>query len=263
MKDLVIYCKSYINDVQRVKILLDSINKYNRDYIPFFISVPKTDIKIFKDVLGTEDYQLIDDNEIDEFGFGWVGQQCIKSQFWKLKLCKNYMCIDSDGQFIKDFRVSDFIHSDGIPYTICHEYKEFFEFMEKFPLHFDPYESFKKERMEIMEIFGRTGIIYDFGPIPVIWSCKVWESLFKNYLEPNNIKFSDAIQSIKSEFSWYGEWLLTSKEIPLYPREAIFKSYHYRHQYEIDKQQGMTIEKLSKYYFGIMLNTSWNAPLVY
>lgn len=263
MKNLVIYCKSYCNDVQRAKVLLNTIEKYNRDNIPFYISVPNTDIKTFEYVLGTKNYILLKDEDIDPFCHGWVGQQCIKSEFWKLGLCENYMCIDSDGQFIKDFRISDFLYTDGHPYTVCHEYKEFFEFMEKYPLHFDPYVSFKKEREDIMELFDRKGIIYDFGPIPVVWSTKVWSSLFKDYLEPNNLKFSDAIQTITSEFSWYGEWLLTSKVIPLYPREAIFKSYHYRHQYELDKKQGMTIEKLAKYYFGVMLNTTWNAPMAY
>lgn len=264
MKPLVLYCKSFSGDVQRAKVLLQTVEKFNKDNLPFYISCPTTDLQTFKHVLGTDNYTLIPDEEIDPFAHGWVGQQCVKSQFWKLGLCENYMCIDSDGQFIKDFRELDFITPEGVPYTVCHEYKEFFEFCEKWPFTCDPYITFCKERREIMDLFGRTGgLVYDFGPIPVVWSSKVWSSLFKNYFEPNNITFAQAIQAIKSEFSWYGEWLLASKEIPLLPREAIFKSYHYAHQYQIEKQQGMTIEKLSKYYYGVMLNSNWNAPLVF
>jgi hypothetical protein len=66
---------------------------------------------------------------------------------------------------------------------------------------------------------------------------------------------------IPSEFTWYGEWLLANNIIPIYPREAIFKSYHYRHQYDLDKSMGITVEKLAKYYFGYIINTNWGAPL--
>ena len=41
MDKLVLYCKSYSNDVDRVKILLDSINTFNKDKLPFYISTPK------------------------------------------------------------------------------------------------------------------------------------------------------------------------------------------------------------------------------
>jgi len=220
-------------------------------------------MQLFKDKLGTDGYTLIPDEDIDPMTSGWVGQQVVKAQFWKLGLSKNYLCLDSDSQFIKDYRTSDFMYSDDIPYTVCHEYKDFFEFMEKYPMPFDPHESFCKERIAVMELFDRKGVIYDFGPSPVIWSSKVWQSLVDNYLTPNGLTIASAFSVIPSEFTWYGEWLLTCKEFPIYPREAIFKSYHYRHQYELDKQQGITVQKLAKYYFGYIINTNWGAPLKY
>jgi hypothetical protein len=258
MNKLVLYCKSYDKDVYRAKTLLDSIIKYNIDKIPFYISVPKKDIKLFQNILGNNHYTLLEDESIDSRNNGWTGQQIIKSQFWKLGLCKNYICIDSDCMFIKDFKISDFMFDDEIPYTVCHEYKSFFEFMEKFPLNFDPYESFVEERKHIMELFGREGTIYDFGPGPTIWSTKVWKSLENNYLTPNNLKFSDLIQVNGSEFTWYGEWLLYSQVIRLVPKGPLFKNYHYPHQYEFDKQMNYTIDKISKLYLGIGLQSIYN-----
>lgn len=260
MYKLVIYCKSYINDIHRFKRLYDSVNTYNVDNIPFYVSVPSSDITNFRNIVDSNKCIVLSDEDIDVENSGWVGQQVVKSQFWKLGLCDNYLCVDSDCFFIREFRYSDFISSGNIPYTVCHEYKSFFEFMNKFPIGFDPYESFYNERKQIMELFGRTnGIIYDFGPGPTVWSCAVWKSLHDKYLDPNGLKFSDLIKQNPSEFTWYGEWLLYDNTIPLLPRGPIFKSYHYKHQYDIDKQIGTTIDMLKKQYFGIGIQSNWSS----
>ena len=258
MNKLVLYCKSYDKDVYKAKILLDSIIKYNTDNIPFYISVPKKDIELFKSILGIEHYILLTDENIDSENEGWLGQQIVKSQFWKLGLCENYICIDSDQFFIKPFKLNDFMFDDATPYTVCHEYKSFFEFLDKHPLDFDPYQSFTQERLHIMELFGREGAIYDFGPTPVIWSCAVWEDLFNNYIYPNNLTFSDLIKTNGSEFTWYGEWLLRSQMIRLIPKCPLFKIYHYPHQYEYDKHYNYGLEKIKKLYLGIGMQSIYN-----
>lgn len=251
MNKIVLYCKSYDNDVHRAKILLESIIKHNVDQIPFYISVPEKDIALFQTVLGTEHYTLLTDESIDSENTGWHGQQIVKSQFWKLGLCENYVCVDSDCFFIKPFHVKDFMFDDQTPYTVCHEYKSFFEFLDKHSVGFDPYESFVRERLHIMELFGRAGTVYDFGPGPTIWSCMVWKDLFDNYIQPNNLTFADLINTNGSEFTWYGEWLLRSQTIRLIPKGPLFKNYHYPNQFDYDKHYGYDIEKISKLYLGI------------
>ena len=109
MEDLVFYCKSYKKDIQRVKTLLESINKYNKDNIPFYISTPLKDKKIFTNILGTQDCIWVDDNDINPNNQGWLGQQMVKSNFWKLGVCENYLCLDSDSYFIKPFYKNDFL----------------------------------------------------------------------------------------------------------------------------------------------------------
>lgn len=259
MHKLVLYCKSYRNDVHRAKVLLDSVLKYNMDNMPFYISVPESDIPLFKSVLGTDGYVLIADETIDTDNTGWIGQQIVKSQFWKLNLCENYVCVDSDCFFIKEFRTNDFMFDADTPYTVCHEYKSFFESLDKMtPLPFDPYESFLKDRLQIMDLFDRQGVVYDFGPGPTIWSVKVWKSLEDNYISPNNLKFSDLIQVNASEFTWYGEWLLRNQDIRLMPRGPLFKNYHYVNQYEYDKNHQYNLNKIKKLYLGIGLQSIYN-----
>lgn len=256
MESIVLYCKSYRNDVHRAKALLSSILKYNEDSIPFYISVPSADIAIFESVLGTTGYTLITDEEIDTEQGGWKGQQIIKAQFWKLGVCHNYLCLDSDSLFIKPFYKSDFLYSGNIPYTVCHEQKELFEWAQK-NLHFDPQDGFKEDRKKVMDVLGRTGRFYDFGPSPVIWHTEVWKGLEENYTKPNNLTFSQLIEYSHSEFAWYGEYLLVSGIIPIYPVQPLFKVFHYPGQYLASKEQGYTEEDLAKNYLGIILQSNW------
>ena len=266
MENIVIYCKSYKNDVDRVKFLLDSINKYNKDNIPFYISIPKSDLKLFKNKLGTSSYTLVVDEDV-YIGTspGWIQQQIVKSNFWKLGLCENYMCIDSDAYFIKDFYKSDFIYEKKIPYTIIHEQKELFSWTvnKTQKLGFDPKESFIKDRKKIMDIFNRNGKYYDFGPSPTMWSSKVWKDLDENYTQPNNLTFEQLLSFSPSEFSWYGEALLNFKSIPIYPIEPLFKVFHYPQQLLEYKKNQITKDMISQNYFGINLQSNWDAPLKY
>ena len=265
MDKLVIYCKSYNKDVYLAKRLLDSIIKYNEDKLKFYISVPSSDRLIFEEVLGIEGYTLIDDEEIDTENNGHQGQQIVKSQFWKLGVCENYISIDSDCFFIKPFYTHDFMFNEDTPYTICHEYKHFFEFLQKHPyikddqpMNFDPYKSFVEEREYVMNLFDRKGVVYDFGPGPTIWSCKVWKSLQDNYITPHNLQFADLIKSNPSEFTWYGEWLLHKQDIQLMPKGPIFKNYHYPYFYQYDKSLNYDEEKIKKLYLGIGMQSIYN-----
>ena len=54
MEKFVIYCKSYRGDLERVKLLSETIEKHNKDNIPFIISVPEKD-KYLSDFMASED----------------------------------------------------------------------------------------------------------------------------------------------------------------------------------------------------------------
>ena len=60
MKNLALMCKSYIGDLSRLKILKESIDKFNADKLPFYICVPKVDFEIMRNeiVSGKEDYEI-------------------------------------------------------------------------------------------------------------------------------------------------------------------------------------------------------------
>lgn len=264
MDKIVLYCKTYRGDLERVKVLSESIKKYNKDNIPFYISVPKQDFELFKAIEGAN---IVFDEDIYEIeGPGWVTQQIVKSSFWRLNLCENYILIDSDSYFIKDFYVTDFMFDDETPYTVMNEQKDLHVWVatSKYnTLHFDPREAFRLDRSKIQKVFSREGRIYDFGPTPSIWNCGVWRTLDEEYCKPNNLTFSNLIEYCPSEFTWYGEWLLYRQNFRMWPIEPMFKVFHYGQQYIEYKEYGVTEEQLSQHYLGIVLQSNFGAPLKY
>lgn len=267
MEKLILFCKTYSGDYERVKVLKESIDKHNVDNIPFYISIERKDYELFSQLEGIN---ILFDEDIYEtdlriINMPWIYQQIIKSSVWRLGITENWVCIDSDSYFIKDFRLSDFMFDNDTPYTVMHENKDLlsFEASQFNTLPFDFRKSFNDDRTNIQKTFGRSGRVYDFGPTPSIWNSKVWETLETVYLQPNNITFEQLILTIPSEFSWYGEWLLYHNTFPIYPVEPLFKVFHYKQQYDLWKGLGYTEEGISKDYLGIVMQSNWGAPLTY
>jgi hypothetical protein len=268
-----LYCKSFSRDLPRVKELYESIVKYNKDGLGFIVSVPASDVVLFTVTLREmfphyKNWDVISDQEIvgENLPESWRNQQVVKMMFWKHSTCEeNYVVLDSDCYFIKDFYAKDFIIHGDTPYTVIHEQKDLFTWTTRqiSNLGFDPKKSFGECREPIQALFDRQGRLYDFGPVPVIWSSKVWQSMEEEYLKPNDLTFQGLIDTIPSEFSWYGEWLLVKKPIELWPIEPMFKVFHYLPQYHEFKNQGYTEQEWANNYLGLVLQSSSNLPLKY
>jgi hypothetical protein len=268
LKPLVLYCKSYRADVLRAKRLALSIQKFNQDKLPFYISVPENDMSLFKEHLSGMAVEFIRDEDILAANPrhvlesiqkmpGNLSQQVVKSEFWRLQLSENYVCLDSDDEFMKAFTAADFLAGDGHPYTVITEGKEFLEFCERYYLPKVPV-NFIRESKEVQELFGREGKIYSFGIPPLVWSNKVWMTLEKEFLEPRNLSFAELIVQCPHELRIYGECLLKYRPIPLWPCEDVFKNYLYQPQYLFDQKRGMTAEIISKNYLGVVKQSNWD-----
>jgi hypothetical protein len=266
MVKIVLYTKSYSGDINRLKVSIDSIKKHNRDNLPYYVSVPSSEMTLFKNQIDTNYVNLISDEDIYFVTEqNWKTQQIVKSNFWRLGFCENYVMLDSDSYFIKDFTLQDFMYNEYTPYTVMHEQKDLFNWSSKYLslLGFDPKNGFLEDRKKIMEVMERSGKYFDFGPGPIIWSSKVWKQLEEEYLKPNNLNFNSLIEYCKSEFSWYGEFLLSRRPIDIIPIEPIFKFFHYKEQYNHYKKLDYTEEMISKDYLGIVMQSNWGAPLKY
>lgn len=269
MLNFVLYCCTFRKDLLRTVKLAESIGKYNVSNIPFYISVPTEDIELFKEYLRKFNAIVFDERDIFAANpkldikklyeiRGGLRQQVIKSEFWRLGIAQNYLVLDSDCIFIRDFNENDFIAKDDMPYSIIHEGRELLQATERFgPKKIR--QHFLADREPIKAALGRTDVTYDFGYAPFLWSAKVWESLDKNYLTPNSMNFLDAVLLCGSEFTWYGESLINFCAIPIYPREQLFKHYHYEHQLWADQVLGYKEKLLAHDYLGVVYQSNWES----
>jgi hypothetical protein len=273
MKDIVLYCKSYHRDVLRAARLAESVRRHNPGNLPFYLSCPSTDLPLFKDIIGGDGITLLADEEIvaanvsiDKKAFsalpGVISQQIVKSEFWRLGICENYLCLDSDSYFIRNCNKGDFLTPSGIPFTVTNESLEL-RLFGALHQHSKIARNRDTECKAIMEIFGRTGRQYDFGPLPVVWSRRVWTDLAEKFLEPRGMNFLDAIKLFPSEMRWYGEALLKYRSIELWPVETLFRCYHYEEQFRVAKKSGETDETLSQIYLGVCSQSNWDKELEY
>jgi len=273
MRQFVLFCKSFRNDVLRLKLLAESVQKFNEECIDFYVSVPRGDKSLFDEALKGLPVILITDEEIVSANSalvqskidslrGGLSQQIIKSEFWRLGLAESYLCLDSDCVFIRPFGEADFIASEGGPYTVIHEGKDFLQFarlhgMEKIG------DYFFSERYKMMDVFERTGRVYDYGPAPLLWNRSVWAALDSHFLKPRGMSFYDAILLHPSEILWYGEAMLRYRPIPLIPAEPFFKVYLYERQFIVGRKRGETKEILAENYLGVGYQSNWDTKLDY
>ncbi len=273
MNDIVLYCKSYHKDFLRLKRLLASIEQFNTDAIPFYISTPASDKAVLEEVLGAQGYVWVADELIVSANpkadlqkyqamLGGLSQQIVKSEFWRLGFAENYLCLDSDCVFIRPFYQHDFLAIDKTPYTVLHQNKEFFQ-MASNRGHLKVERDLRAEAERVKALFGRTGPNYYCAPAPFIWSARVWESLDRNLLEPNGKTLWDFISPQYPETLIYGEALMKFKAIPLLAIEPLFRTYHYEWQYFVMRRLGETKEKVAQHYLGIIYQSAWEARTQY
>lgn len=267
MLDLTLFCKSYRNDLLRLVRLAESIHLFNEDGIPFYVSVPAQDLMLFQEQLANLNVNLLTDESILTANprldmskvlqlSGGLSQQIVKSEFWRLNISTTYVCLDSDCIFIRPFHHEDFIAPDGSPYTVMHESKEILQFAL---LHNQEnlYESYHSLRAQLADLVSRNGRHYDFGPVPVIWDRRVWNSFDTQFLQPRNLNFYDAIMLCPSELLWYGESMLMYRPFPLLPIEPLFKVYHNELQYIYGQRHGDSPQILAKNFLGVCYQSNW------
>ena len=270
MHKLAIFCKTYIGDLKYFIKLCESLVKYNHQNIPFYVSAPKSQVleieKAIKDIQLDTDW--VTDEEIVEVSPGGalddylkldgrLSQQVVKSEFWRLGHCENYLCIDSDSVFVRSFGIEDFMATDCVPYTVIHQSKGFLDQCIQ-SKKLDVLKNIFNDSQMVKKYFTRAGVDYDFGPTPVIWSRLVWSDLYEKMLKPQGRTLWDVIIESPSELRWYGEAYLEYRPFPLFPIEPLFKVYHYKWQYEMETKKSIFLKNLNKNYLGTVLQSNWH-----
>ena len=264
MNKIGILLKTYVGDIDYVQRLLASYWKHNVENIPLYIVAPQNDIGLFKRFLGdnvevysdeTITKDLVTDNSVFGIRPGYINQEIIKLAFWEKKLCENYFCMDSDGIFIRDFFVSDFMYDDETPYTILVEDNE---------LAVEPeyYSAYWKEREKLIRLIQREVGLKDNRMLTchgfAILSSKVSESLYTKFMLPNKLKYKDLLSIAPYEFSWYNMWLQKDKTIKIEFREHIVKYFHHKNHHLEYLQRRITLKDIARGYIGIAVNSNYS-----
>ncbi len=271
MTPFALYCKSYCVDVRRVVRLAQSVQRFNVENLPFYVSVPQADLALFREHLSGLPVELLTDEAIVQASpridaaqlarmAGSVSQQVVKSEFWRLDLSTAYLCLDSDAVFIRPFGLADFLTPDGTPYTMTDEAHDLLEAAMQRGRD-RVVNAFIAEAAQVQNLMGRVGRRYSFGPFPLVWHRAVWESLDTRYLQPQGMSLADAIAKAPIESRWYGEALLAYRAVPLMPCQALFKVYHYAWQFDQDRRAGVGPEQLASLYCGVIYQSAWEREL--
>lgn len=264
MEKIVLFCKSYRGDIERFKVLSKSVLKHNKDNIPFYVCIPKSDNDLFYSFFNKENQHIVFDEDItiETNQQSHFTQQLFKMEFMRTQdIAEHYFLMDSDMYFIRDFTQEEFFAGD-LPYMTMHECKDFLEYSYNMFGDNRTNEWFLSERLPIMELFGRKGKPYDYSGSANLYIANVFKELFKNYCQPNNLTFLDLLKHCASENTWYGEYALASKT-PFAPCAPMFKTFHTQWQYNHHKSLGITEEIISKNYLGITMQSNWGSPLKY
>ena len=273
MENFVLYTKSYAPDVNVCKRLKESIDKHNIENIPFYISVPKSDIELFKNKLGTDGYILIPDEEAYQLTTnldGWRTQQIVKIHFNKLNICKNYLCLDSDAFFINDFKKSDFMATEDIIFSLVSD-APLDQLIKCEGLNNKPFYGtcFYRTVKAIRKILDNESYprLYTYGPPPYPWNCQVWGEI-QDMLKSNNMNMEQFFIYLESttgalprETCLYGEYLIKYRSIEIHPTSGWFlagnpftneKSFNFYNSGDFGKT-AINPTFIKKYYLGLGL----------
>lgn len=232
--DFAVLNKSFKRDLERSVILYKSFEKYfvNAENTPFFIVIPSKDWKLFLDkfrdlesrkeikilpqfMTEQEIFQRCDDEDVSDHGN--VAQQVVKLCFGSTRIAKNYLMMDSDNYFLKEFNPK-ILFKNGEPRTISWKLpKSVVEDNKNINLTcaYDPilrnYDKMSAYDMHMFmkDLFGdKNSKPHGFVISPFLFNS---DSLFrmKEFIhKKGGYKISHLIKMIPYEMQWYGEYVL-------------------------------------------------------
>lgn len=265
MKNFCMYCKTYSGDLNRFKLMVESFNKYNVDGITLVVSVPEKEMDLFNrfkskniDVITDESYagKYFTKKPLHNLSLGYVNQEICKLAFWESKIAKNYLCIDSDLLFIRDFHESDFMADKNTPYTIL--------VMDKDLAIEKHYHNFWLWRQEfIKKIYKSVGLNdrrYRTCHGMQVLNAVVLKSLKDDFMKKHKYNYADLIAIAPYEFTWYNAWFQKCGLIREVAVEPFFKTFHMRIEYTLSRLRKLKLEDYAYSYVGIILNGNWKKP---
>lgn len=258
--------KSYQGDFEYAKRMITSFNAYNVDRVSLYVVVPDEDFALFGE-FATENIRLIGESAfathlvsepVHGMRPGYINQEIIKLAFWELGLADNYFCVDSDAEFIRDFRTSDFMADETTPYSVLVEDRE----LEVEPQYYNQYwKTRSAEIQRIADLIGWKSPVIRTCHGHTVFSSKVLRSFVEGFLSPRNWDYKNALAESPYEFSWYNIWLQFAQPIAIHSREPWIKVFHHEGHHLEYLMRGVTVSDIARGYLGIVVNSNYSRDL--
>lgn len=270
--------KTYGDDFNFARRLLESYSNHNIDGIPLFMVVPKSDVNRFQS-LEYEGVSLIAEETIpcrrlpptlNPRESGYTNSSVFKLAFHRLGLTDNYLCLDSDGVFIRDFTLEDFFHHDGLPFTVLVEDKLLQSDPEYYAQHWVGRQEDLEGIAQYLKITNTQSLKTCHGF--QIFQSRVLENFEKKVLsapkgrpDKQESDFVDLISLFAYETTWYNYFLQITEPV-IHEIEPLFPYVHSGRQLVEFQLFDKTNDDLAKGYIGVVVNGnfqhfSWLAEL--
>ena len=258
--------KSYAGDFSSAQGMIESFHRYNVDKVHLYVVVPNADLELFSPLKSTTVTLLAEEQfsrhlvsgPVHGLRVGYINQEIVKLSFWELELAENYFCVDSDAEFIRDFRVQDFMYDEQTPFSVLVEDKE----LEVEPTYYQQYwQSRAAEIQHIADVIGWTSPVIRTCHGHTVFSAKVLRSFVQDFLTPRNWDYKDALAESPYEFSWYNIWMQFAKPIDIHAREPWIKVFHHEGHHLEYLMRGITTADIARGYLGIVINSSYSRDL--
>ena len=262
MKPFGILVKSFRDDLPAAERLTASIERFNVQRLPVWLVVPDEDVDVFApivdnfgEVLGESTFAAhLVTEPVAGIRPGYINQEIIKIAFWELGLAENYLPVDSDAVFLRDFSSDDFMFSEDIPYTVLLEDRELQVDPDYFATHWQGREqALRRIQREIGLNDSRLLTCHGHQ----VLSRSVLQSLRDDFLGPRGWTYARMLEHGPYEFSWYNFWLQKSKVIPVELREPYFKVVHSQEQHAELAIRGISMSDIARGYLGVIVNSNF------
>lgn len=265
--------KTFAGDSAYTMRLIDSFNRFNVESLPLVIVAPKNDLHIFAEC-ASPTVKLIPDEDIPvryltgadipaasadprpgRSPVGFLNQGISKLGFFKLGVFENYVCLDSDTDFIRPFGRSDFMSPSNVPLFFAQDYSD---------LAADPFYSHRywQDREKCLSQVREVLEVDDAPRVTVhnslVMSSLILENFETDFLASKSWDFADLMKICNLEFFWYGVWMQKQRVLPILQCNDRVRMINHQGEHLALFSLGIRKKDLARGYVGVIVNSNWS-----
>lgn len=273
MTSLGFMLKTFAGDAAYTERLVRSFTQFNKDDLPLFIVAPANDLEGFMHLEGSS-VTCVSDESIPiryltaadvspeladprpgRSPVGYLNQGLSKLGFFKLGHLDNYVCLDSDTEFIRPFGRADFMSPSNVPWYFAQNYSD---------LAADPFYAprYWNDREDCLTKVRETLGVDDYPRVTVhnslVMSSHVLQDFEEGFLAQRSLDFADLMKICSLEFFWYGVWMQRQKVLPLLQRGDLIRMVNHQGEHLALHSLGIRKRNLAQAYVGVIVNSNWS-----